>query len=97
MFRIRRGMRHRQTELEVINLTVPVEPILGEQATMCQHGMRNIGLRRTEVKIAMTNLMNYMKRLGQLVRRDALAAISREVTPLSPEGRPEQHRRGEIP
>lgn len=48
-----------------------VEHILGAQAQMGGHIVRSIGLERAKVKIGMINLVYNMKRLGQLLKRDA--------------------------
>lgn len=62
-----------------------VEHVFGSQAQMGGHIVRTIGLLRAEVKIGMMNLVYNMRRLGQLIRRDMLAAartqkhVDREV------------------
>ena len=48
-----------------------VEHIVGAQAQMGGHLVRTIGLDRATVKIGMINLGYNMKRLGQLLKRDA--------------------------
>lgn len=48
-----------------------VEHIFGAQAQMGGHIVRTIGLERAMVKIGMMNLVYNMKRLGQLLKRDA--------------------------
>lgn len=50
-----------------------VEHIFGAQAAMGGHIVRTIGLKRARVKIGMMNLVYNMKRLVQLIRRDARA------------------------
>jgi hypothetical protein len=41
---------------------------------MGQHFVRTIGILRAEVKIGMMNLVYNMIRLGQLIKRDGIAA-----------------------
>ena len=48
-----------------------VEHVFGAQAQMGGHIARTIGLARAMVKIGMMNLVYNMKRLGQLLKRDA--------------------------
>lgn len=48
-----------------------VEHVFGAQAQMGGHIVRTIGLARAKVKIGMMNLVYNMKRLGQLLKRDA--------------------------
>lgn len=48
-----------------------VEHIFGAQAQMGSHIVRTIGLERAKVKIGMMNLVDNMKRLVQLIKRDA--------------------------
>lgn len=48
-----------------------VEHVFGAQAQMGGHIVRTIGLERAKVKIGMMNLVYNMKRLGQLLKRDA--------------------------
>lgn len=48
-----------------------VEHIFGAQAQMGGHIVRTIGLERAKFKIGMMNLVYNMKRLGQLLKRDA--------------------------
>ncbi len=50
---------------------VRVEHVFGAQAQMGGHLVRTIGLARARVKIGMMNLVYNMKRLGQLLKRDA--------------------------
>lgn len=50
-----------------------VEHIFGAQAAMGGHWVRTIGLKRAQVKIGMLNLVYNMKRLVQLLQRDARA------------------------
>jgi len=51
-----------------------VEHVFGAQQAMGGHVVRTIGLARARVKIGMMNLVYNMKRLVQLIKRDALAA-----------------------
>ncbi|MCX5873056.1 MAG: transposase, partial [Deltaproteobacteria bacterium] len=51
-----------------------VEHVFGAQHAMGGHIVRTIGLARAKAKIGMINLVYNMKRLVQLIRRDALAA-----------------------
>lgn len=51
-----------------------VEHIFGAQAHMGSHFVRTIGILRAEVKIGMMNLVYNMIRLGQLIKRDGIAA-----------------------
>lgn len=51
-----------------------VEHIFGAQAQMGGHIVRTIGLGRAKIKIGMMNLVNNMKRLMQLMRRDRIDA-----------------------
>lgn len=51
-----------------------VEHVFGAQQAMGGHVVRTIGLARAWVKIGMMNLVYNMKRLVQLIKRDALAA-----------------------
>jgi transposase, IS5 family len=50
-----------------------VEHVFGAQAAMGGHIVRTIGLKRARLKIGMMNLVYNMKRLGQLLKRDARA------------------------
>ena len=50
---------------------VRVEHVFGAQAQMGRHLVRTISLARTQFKIGMMNLVYNMKRLGQLLKRDA--------------------------
>ena len=50
---------------------VRVEHVFGAQAQMGGHLVRTIGLARAQFKIGMINLVYNMKRLGQLLKRDA--------------------------
>ena len=50
---------------------VRVEHVFGAQAQMGGHLVRNVGLARVQFKIGMMNLVYNMKRLGQLLKRDA--------------------------
>jgi len=52
-----------------------VEHVFGAQHAMGGHLVRTIGLARAKVKIGMMNLVYNMKRLGQLLKRDAQAAV----------------------
>jgi len=52
-----------------------VEHIFGAQSAMGGHVVRTIGIARAKVKIGMMNLVYNMKRLGQLIKRDAQAAF----------------------
>ena len=54
---------------------VRVEHVFGAQHAMGGHLVRTIGLARAKVKIGMMNLVYNMKRLGQLLKRDAQAAV----------------------
>jgi transposase, IS5 family len=54
-----------------------VEHIFGSQAQMGGHIVRTIGKLRAQVKIGMMNLVYNMRRLGQLITRDAQAALRR--------------------
>jgi transposase, IS5 family len=49
-----------------------VEHVLGAQAAMGGHLVRTIGLQRAEVKMGLMNLVYNMKRLVQLIKRDAI-------------------------
>jgi IS5 family transposase len=51
-----------------------VEHVFGAQHAMGGHVVRTIGLARARVKIGMMNLVYNMKRLVQLIKRDASAA-----------------------
>ena len=51
-----------------------VEHVFGAQAAMAGHVVRTIGLQRAKVKIGLLNLVYNMKRLLQLINRDANAA-----------------------
>lgn len=51
-----------------------VEHIFGAQAHMGQHFIRTIGILRASLKIGMMNLAYNMIRLGQLIKRDGIAA-----------------------
>ena len=55
---------------------VRVEHVFGAQHAMGGHIVRTIGLARAQVKIGMMNLVYNMKRLGQLLKRDAQAALA---------------------
>ena len=55
-----------------------VEHVFGAQAHMGGHVVRTIGLERATVKIGMINLVYNMKRLGQLLKRDAQRALCRD-------------------
>jgi len=50
-----------------------VEHVFGAQHAMGGHIVRTIGFARAKVKIGMINIVYNMKRLVQLIRRDALA------------------------
>ena len=50
-----------------------VEHVFGAQAAMGGHLVRTIGLQRAKVKIGLMNLVYNMKRLLQLIKRDANA------------------------
>ena len=50
-----------------------VEHVFGAQAAMGGHVVRTIGLQRANVKIGLMNLVYNMKRLIQLIKRDAKA------------------------
>ncbi len=52
-----------------------VEHVFGAEAQMGGHLVRTIGLERAKVKIGMMNLVYNMKRLGQLLKRDAKALL----------------------
>ncbi len=52
-----------------------VEHVFGAQHEMGGHIVRTIGLARARVKIGMMNLVYNMKRLVQLVKRDAIKVI----------------------
>lgn len=64
---------------------VRVEHVFGSQAQMGGHIVRTIGKLRAAVKIGLMNLVYNMRRLGQLIQRDLLAAararnhVDREV------------------
>jgi transposase, IS5 family len=62
---------------------VRVEHVFGAQHAMGGHIVRTIGLVRAKVKIGMMNLVYNMKRLGQLLKREAQAALAG----VSPHGR----------
>lgn len=51
-----------------------VEHVFGAQAHMGRHIVRTVGIVRAEVKIGMMNLVYNMIRLGQLIKRDRIAA-----------------------
>ena len=53
-----------------------VEHVFGAQHAMGGHIVRTIGLARAKVKIGMMNLVYNMKRLGQLLKREAQAALA---------------------
>jgi len=55
-----------------------VEHVFGLQAAMGGHWLRTIGLQRANVKIGLMNLVYNMKRLIQLIKRDA-NAIKRDL------------------
>ena len=55
---------------------VRVEHVFGAQHAMGGHIVRTIGLARAKVKIGMMNLVYNMKRLGQLLKREAQAALA---------------------
>lgn len=57
-----------------------VEHVFGAQAAMGGHIVRTIGLERAKVKVGMMNLVYNMVRLGQLLHRDAQAAIKQAAT-----------------
>jgi len=65
-----------------------VEHVFGAQATMGGHLVRTIGLQRAKVKIGLMNLVYNMKRLVQLIKRDAQTA-NRDLTNPYREGVPE--------
>jgi IS5 family transposase len=65
-----------------------VEHVFGAQAAMGGHLVRTIGLERAKVKIGLMNLVYNMKRLVQLIKRDAQAAKSDLTNPYG-EGAPE--------
>jgi hypothetical protein len=48
--------------------------VFGAQAAMGGHVVRTIGLQRAKVMIGLMNLVYNMKRLIQLIKRDANAA-----------------------
>jgi IS5 family transposase len=48
-----------------------VEHVLGAKAAMSGHGLRTIGLLRSKIQIGLLNLVYNMKRLLQLLKRDA--------------------------
>jgi len=55
-----------------------VEHVFGAQAAMGGHVIRTIGLQRAKVKVGLMNLVYNMKRLLQLIKRDA-NAIQRDL------------------
>lgn len=55
-----------------------VEHVFGAQAAMGGHLVRTIGLQRAKVKIGLMNLVYNMKRLLQLIKRDA-NAVKRDL------------------
>jgi transposase, IS5 family len=55
---------------------VRVEHVFGAQHAMGGHLVRTIGLARAKMKIGMMNLVYNMKRLGQLLKREAQAALA---------------------
>ena len=55
---------------------VRVEHVFGAQHAMGGHIVRTIGLARAKVKIGMMNLVYNLKRLGQLLKREARAALA---------------------
>lgn len=57
-----------------------VEHVFGAQAAMGGHLVRTIGLQRAKVKIGLMNLVYNMKRLVQLIKRDAMATKRDLVT-----------------
>ena len=59
-------------------IRVRVEHVFGAQHAMGGHIVRTIGLSRARVKIGMMNLVYNMRRLGQLLNREAQAAIAQE-------------------
>ena len=54
-----------------------VEHVFGSQAQMGGHIVRTIGKLRAAVKVGLMNLVYNMRRLGQLIKRDLLAAAAR--------------------
>ena len=52
-----------------------MEHVFGAQHAMGGRLVRTIGLARAKMKIGMMNLVYNMKRLGQLLKRDAQAAV----------------------
>jgi IS5 family transposase len=64
-----------------------VEHVFGAQAAMGGHVVRTIGLKRANVKIGLMNLVYNMRRLLQLIKRDANAA-KRDLTNQHREGAP---------
>jgi transposase, IS5 family len=62
-----------------------VEHVFGAQAAMGGHLVRTIGLKRAQVKIGMMNLVYNMKRLVQLLQRDA-RALARSLSTADREG-----------
>ena len=58
-----------------------VEHVFGAQAAMGGHVVRTIGLQRAIVKIGLMNLVYNMKRLLQLINRDANAAKRDLINP----------------
>ena len=53
-----------------------VEHIFGAQAAMNADSVRTIGIKRAKTRIGLTNLVYNMKRLGQLIKRDAVRIAS---------------------
>ena len=62
-------MKHRQPELERVH-----EKDRKSQAAMGGHVILTIGLQRAKVTIGLMNVVNNMKRLIQLIKRNANVA-----------------------
>jgi len=54
-----------------------VEHVFGAQAAMNADIVRTIGIKRAKVRIGLSNLVYNMKRLGQLLKRDAVRGIKK--------------------
>jgi transposase, IS5 family len=73
----------KQSDRRKSKVRARVEHIFGAQQAMGGHLVRTIGLARAKVKIGLMNLVYNMRRLVQLLERDA-AALSTIWTTLLP-------------
>lgn len=67
--------RHERSFRGVYEIGGRSEHVFGAQAQMGGHVVRTIGLERAKFKIGMMNLVYNMKRLGQLLKRDAKSLL----------------------